>query len=122
MEGRLLVRGATRRCPRCGERDIFKGYFAMRDECPRCGLDLVREQGYYVGAMIVNIGAAELLALILIIIATIWTWPDIPVWEIVIIGVVVNLLFPIVFYPLTKTLWLAIDLAYFNKLDPEDVM
>ncbi|HLT18452.1 MAG TPA: DUF983 domain-containing protein [Thermomicrobiales bacterium] len=122
MEGRLLVRGATRRCPRCGERDIFKGYFAMRDECPRCGLDLVREQGYYVGAMIVNIAAAELLAIVLIIIATIWTWPDIPVWEIVIIGVVVNLLFPIVFYPLTKTLWLAIDLAYFNKLDPEDVM
>src|SRR5690606_33364456 len=109
MEGRLLVRGATRRCPRCGERDIFKGYFAMRDECPRCGLDLVREQGYYVGAMIVNIAAAELLAIVLIIIATIWTWPDIPVWEIVIIGVVVNLLFPIVFYPLTKTLWLAID-------------
>ena len=122
MEGRLLVRGATRRCPRCGERDIFKGYFAMRDECPRCGLDLVREQGYYVGAMIVNIAAAELLAIVLIIIATIWTWPDIPVWEIVIIGVVVNLLFPIVFYPLTKTLWLAIDLAYFHKLDPEDVM
>jgi uncharacterized protein (DUF983 family) len=122
MEGRLLTRGATRRCPRCGERDIFKGYFAMRDTCPRCGLDLVREQGYYVGAMIVNIGAAELLALILIIIATIWTWPDIPVWEIVIIGVGVNLLFPILFYPLTKTLWLAIDLAYFNKLDPEDVL
>ena len=122
MRGKLLLRGATRRCPRCGEWSIFNGYFRMKDECPRCGLDLKREEGYYVGGMTVNIGMAELLAIFFIIVAVIWTWPDIPVWTIVGIGVGFNLLFPIVFYPITKTFWLAFDLAFLNQIDHEDVL
>jgi len=121
METRLLFRGLTRRCPRCGEWRIFRGYFALKESCPRCGLDLVREEGYYVGAMTVNIVVAEILTVLLIAIVTIWTWPDLPVYELIAAGVGLNILFPIVFYPLTKTLWLAIDLAFFNRIDPDEV-
>lgn len=121
MQGRLLIRGLTRRCPRCGEWRIFDGYFALKDACPRCGLDLVREEGYYVGAMTVNIVTAELLTILIIAIVTIWTWPDLPVNTLIIAGIGVNILFPVLFYPLTKTLWLAIDLGFFNRIDPDDV-
>lgn len=121
MRERLLFRGLTRRCPRCGEWRIFRGYFALKETCPRCGLDLVREEGYYVGAMTVNIVVAEILTVLLIAIVTIWTWPDLPVYELIAAGVGLNILFPIVFYPLTKTLWLAIDLAYFNQIDPDEI-
>ncbi len=122
MRGRLLVRGATRRCPRCGERRVFDGYFALKDACPNCGLDLVREEGYYVGAMTVNIIAAELLAIFIIAVVVIWTLPDIPVNSLIIAGVAVSILFPVLFYPVTKTLWLGIDLAYFNQIDPDDIL
>jgi uncharacterized protein (DUF983 family) len=121
MRGTLLIRGLTRRCPRCGEWRIFSGYFALKDECPRCGLDLVREQGYYVGAMTVNIIAAELLAILIIVAVTIGTWPDLPVNALIIAGVGVNLLFPALFYPLTKTLWLGIDLGFLNQIDPDEM-
>jgi uncharacterized protein (DUF983 family) len=31
------------RCPRCGEGPIFAGLLTVREECPRCGLDLSAE-------------------------------------------------------------------------------
>jgi len=122
MKERLVLRGLTRRCPRCGEWKIFSGYFALKDACPRCGLDLVREEGYYVGAMTVNIVAAELLTVFLIAVVAIWTWPTLPVNPLIFTAVGVNLLFPVLFYPLTKTLWLAIDLGWFNRLDPDEML
>lgn len=121
MREQLLFRGLTRRCPRCGEWRIFSGYFALKDACPRCGLDLVREEGYYVGAMTVNIVVAETLTVLLIAIVTIWTWPEIPVNQLIVAAVGVNLLVPIISYPLTKTLWLAIDLGYLNRIDPDEM-
>lgn len=122
MHGRLLIRGLTRRCPRCGEWRIFNRFFAIKDACPRCGLDLVREEGYYVGAMTVNILVAELLTVFLIAVVTIWTWPNLPVNTLIFVAVGVNILIPVLFYPLTKTLWLAIDLGWFNQIDPDEMM
>ena len=121
MKERLLFRGLTRRCPRCGEWKIFSGYFALKDACPRCRLDLVREEGYYVGAMTVNIVVAELLTFALIAVVAIWTWPALPVNTLIIAAVGVNILFPVLFYPVTKTFWLAIDLGWFNQLDPDEM-
>jgi uncharacterized protein (DUF983 family) len=36
--GRVLRHGLHRRCPRCGEGPLFRGWFAMRDICSDCGL------------------------------------------------------------------------------------
>lgn len=121
MRERLLIRGLTRRCPRCGEWRIFNHFFALKDSCPNCGLDLVREEGYYVGAMTVNIIVAEILTVLLIAVVSIWTWPDIPVNPLVLSAVGFNILFVVLFYPLTKTIWIAIDLGWFNQLDPDEM-
>jgi uncharacterized protein (DUF983 family) len=37
---RALKRGFGRRCPRCGEGGVFRGYVKVRDACPACGLAL----------------------------------------------------------------------------------
>lgn len=120
MQGTLLFRGLTRRCPRCGEWGIFKGFFALKKECPRCHLDLEPEEGYYVGAMTIAILAAEALTVFLLVVAIILTWPELPVMPLIIIGVGANIIFPVVFYPISKTLWLAIDLAFFHRIDSRD--
>ena len=50
-----VVRRATHwRCPNCGRGRLFRGVFRMLSSCPECELSYFPEQGYYVGAMIIN--------------------------------------------------------------------
>jgi uncharacterized protein (DUF983 family) len=51
---RVLVRGARKRCPRCGERKIFDGFFRLTPRCPTCDLRFEREEGGFLGAMALN--------------------------------------------------------------------
>lgn len=50
----ILLRAAHWRCPNCGRGRLFRGVFRMLPVCPECGLSYFPEQGYYVGAMIIN--------------------------------------------------------------------
>src|SRR6476661_6235426 len=50
----ILGRAAHWRCPNCGRGRLFRGVFRMLRYCPECGLSYFPEQGYYVGAMIIN--------------------------------------------------------------------
>ena len=50
----ILRRSAHWRCPNCGRGRLFRGVFRMLSRCPECGLSYFPEQGYYVGAMIIN--------------------------------------------------------------------
>lgn len=50
-----IVRSAARwRCPHCDRGPLFRGVFRMLPRCPVCALSYFPEQGYYVGAMIIN--------------------------------------------------------------------
>lgn len=118
---KLFARGLTRRCPRCGEWDIFQGFFAHKMECPNCGLNLEPEEGYYVGAMTVNILCAEMMTVLLLVVAVIFTWPDLPLYPLIAVGIGANLIFPIVFYPVAKTVWMAIDLAFLRRMNPDEL-
>src|SRR5687768_5520972 len=46
----VLLRGARKRCPRCGERRIWDGWFALKVRCPRCDLRFEAELGGFLGA------------------------------------------------------------------------
>src|SRR5580704_6805985 len=50
----IVRRAAYLRCPNCGRGRLFRGVFRMLTHCPECGLSYFPEQGYYVGAMIIN--------------------------------------------------------------------
>ncbi|HEV7967148.1 MAG TPA: DUF983 domain-containing protein [Candidatus Acidoferrales bacterium] len=50
----IVRRAAHWRCPYCGRGRLFRGVFRMRSRCLECGLSYFPEQGYYVGAMIIN--------------------------------------------------------------------
>ena len=52
----IARRAARWRCPNCGRGALFRGVFRMLPRCPECGLSYFPEQGYYVGAMIINYG------------------------------------------------------------------
>lgn len=61
--------------------------------------------------MTLNIIATFIVALVAMSIAVLVTLPEIPVFRLVIVLVIVAVVLPLLFYPLTYTLWLAGDLA-----------
>lgn len=109
---RALTRGLRKRCPNCGTGGLFATYFTIRDRCPGCGLTFEREEGYWLGAMIVAIGVTEALFGIWFIGGMLITWPDVP-WTVLLIGgLVLNLVVPIAGYPWSKTVWMGLHMAF----------
>ena len=114
--GRMIRRALARHCPNCGSAGIFRGWFALRDRCPRCGHGYDREPGYWVMAIIINTAVTEAIFGIFFVGALIATAPDFPWAPLLLVAVLTNALVPLVFYPLSKTLWVAIDL-YMHPAD-----
>ena len=104
-----LVRGIRKRCPRCGERDTFLSWFRMRRACPRCEWRFEKEEGGYLGAMVLNYVVAIGLWIVVLVIGLVFTVPDVPVLPLTIVSVVVLVLVPLAFYPRSKTLWAAVE-------------
>lgn len=108
--GTLIGRGLRKRCPRCGQPKIFEGWFKLRPSCPRCGYRFEREEGYWVGAIIINTAVIESLFVLGFVVVLVATLPDVPWPPLLAVALVTNGLFPWLFYPFSKTLWMAIDL------------
>ena len=115
-----LVHAVRKRCPNCGEKKIWKSYGQMNETCPDCGLRFEREEGYWVGAMIVAIAIPIGLLLLVFVLPMIITWPDVPWMKLLIVAFVVLGLSPIVFYPHSKTIWMWLDLK-FNPARAEEL-
>lgn len=109
---RMLWRGVRRRCPRCGAGGVFASYFDLDERCHGCGLGFEREEGYWLGAMIINLVATEALFGLLLVGGMLLTWPTVPWTTLLVAGIAVNAVFPLAFYPWSKTLWLATDLLF----------
>src|ERR687897_2629020 len=108
---RLFWRAARLRCPNCGGGPLFVTWFRMRDRCPSCGLSLERgEEGYQVGSYMFNIIAAELIFAAAFFGIVLATWPNPPWLALQIGGVALLIVAPFLFYPFSKTLFLAFDL------------
>lgn len=109
----MLGRALRRRCPNCGAGDLFTSWVRMVPACPSCGLDLERkEEGYVVGAYMFNIIFAELVFGAVFVAVLVLLWPH-PPWELLTwTGAALMLLMPILFYPVSKTLFLAFDLVF----------
>jgi uncharacterized protein (DUF983 family) len=62
---RNAIRGALRlRCPYCQQgRVLARWPNKIFPECPRCGLSFFREQGYYIGGMIITYGLTLMIVI-----------------------------------------------------------
>ena len=100
------------RCPNWQGR-LFTSWLRMRERCPVCGLKLERgEEGYQVGSYMFNIIAAELVFAALFVGIVVFTWPSSP-WKLLEYGgIALMVIAPFVFFPFSKTLFLAFDLIF----------
>ncbi len=113
---KALITGVKLCCPRCGQRTLFRGAFAMNRDCAVCHLVFEREPGYFVGAIYINYAVTAVVAIVgflaLDACATLSVTSQIVLWSI--FGVA----FPLFFYRYSKSLWLAFD-HFVNPDDPD---
>ncbi len=111
---RILLRGMTKRCPRCGERDIFRRWLKIRDRCPRCRLRLEREEGGFLGAMTINYAVTTMLWIALLTGWLVVDLPDVRTVPLLVASLVLVGIFPLVFFPFSKTIWAALDFLIYR--------
>ena len=109
----LLGRGLVRRCPMCGSGGLFPSWFRMHDRCPSCRLRLDRgEHDFWAGAWMLNIVGVETVFVLLVALGVVVAWPDVS-WRLVTwLGVLGMIALPLLLFPSSRTLWLAIDLSF----------
>jgi uncharacterized protein (DUF983 family) len=115
-------RAALLRCPRCGGGRILRGWLKLQDRCPSCGLAFERGErsDFWIGAYVFNLVAGEVLAIGIPIVWMIATAPHQPWTEIEVVAIVLCIVLPLLFFPFSRTLWMAWDLS-FRPVEPGDV-
>ncbi len=108
---KLIRRGLVGACPACGARKQFRYWVKMNETCHRCGLTFERIEGHWIGAIGINTIVSFGILLLSLTVSFVVTIPDIPVVPLVIWHVLLAMLVPIIFFPISRTLWTAVDIA-----------
>lgn len=113
-KGAPSLREAFRRClrllcPACGRSSIVKKPFQIKHRCDSCQVYFKREEGFFVGAILINVVTTELAILLvyLMSMAVIGTYYQL----VIALLLVIALAFPVAFYHHSWSLWLTFDHA-----------
>lgn len=112
----MIMRGLTMRCAFCGAGGLFRSWLKMREVCPNCSHRFNQESGFFLGAYAINFAITEgllLLALIpYIVISAGNPQTSVPAGPFAAAALAGAILGPVVFYPFSRTLWVALDLIF----------
>jgi uncharacterized protein (DUF983 family) len=102
----VVSRGLRNRCPNCGGATLFREgtLFQTNSSCPRCGLMIERDEGFFIGSMSLNYGVT--LVLFLVPVMLLAYWGDIGITTAVVVAVVGSVGFPMLFYRSSRSWWL----------------
>jgi len=115
----MVSRALRRGCPSCGT-PAFTSWFTMRESCGGCGLAFEREPGYWVGAVTINTAVTFISFVTLFAALTFLNWPDVPWGLVMSVTVAVNVILPVVLYPISKTMWSALEMSW-HPLEPQEI-
>jgi len=104
---RVLGRCLRLRCPACGESTIASHPFHIRHHCPHCLALFKREEGFFVGAILANVVTTELVILVVCFFFLLIIGADYS--NVLILLFVMALIFPVLFYHHSWSLWLGFD-------------
>jgi uncharacterized protein (DUF983 family) len=97
---------------------MWVSWLKMAPRCASCGLAFDRgEPDHWLGAFAINWVAGEgIAAVVAIVVLAVW-WPNVVPGMLV--GIALALLMPLLFFPFSRTIWLAFDL-HFRPVEPGD--
>lgn len=119
----MLGRGLAMRCPWCGERHLFRGWFTIRERCPRCSLRFQPDEGDWLGAATLSYGVAGVVWIAMLIVWIARTLPDVEIVPLAIASVAVVAIVGLACSRPAKTTWAALQLILagaHRRLDPDD--
>lgn len=94
----------------------------MYERCPVCGLRYEREEGYWTGAVAVNLVATVILiAFALVPLAIVFASAHQPLFLFLLVSLPIPLIFPLLFFRHAKSLWINIDFLI-NPVEPDERM
>lgn len=117
---KMFFRGLTGRCAICGALRVSPSWIRVAPRCKRCNFPIERNEGHFVGAVGMNTIVTFGSILVTALVGTALTAPDVPVGTLSIITVAVGLTVSFVFFPISKTLWSAVDLMMVD-IEPGEV-
>jgi len=95
------------RCPHCGEGDLFSGIYRMNESCPQCGYSFLREDGYFMGSLVLTyFGTSAIMVVLLIALLFIAHWELAPTLGVCTFVIVFT---NPIFFRLGRALWLSLD-------------
>ena len=102
-----LLRCLRLRCPVCGRSSIVERPFKIKHHCPSCDALFMREAGFFVGAILVNVITTEFVILATYFICLVLVGFDYQ-WVLTVLFAAA-LLFPVAFYHHSWSIWLGFD-------------
>ena len=92
---------------------MFATWFRMVERCPGCRLRFERENDFFLGAYVINLAVTEgLLAIALLAyVFRLSADPDTDKLPVMVAAVILAVAGPALFFPFSRTIWAAIDLA-----------
>jgi uncharacterized protein (DUF983 family) len=110
---RNLACGLKLKCPNCGLGALYASLFRMNTSCRYCDLVFEREQGYFIGAVYINVIATETTLLLTLLIYGLITGTI--TTRILTVLFILGIALPFLFFHHSRSLWLAFD----HSLSPE---
>ena len=120
--GTMVKRGMVRHCPNCGGGHLFVHWFRMVERCPTCGIKFEREEGFFLGAFLINFAIGEGLIAVLLFgyVILLSANKDVSVPAFIAAGIAMSVVATLFFYPFSKTVWSALDIAM-KPLDDKEL-
>lgn len=108
----LFGRALRLRCPVCGRGALFRTWFGMYERCSSCDYRYDRgEEGYFTGAMAINLVATELVLAVVVIPLAVLLAARPGLLPLVIgLGITLPILLPVLGFRHTRSCWMALDL------------
>ena len=104
---KTIKRALTLRCPACGDSSIVRKPFHIKHHCDSCRALFKREEGFFVGAILMNVVVSELIILGVCFFALLLLGVDYE--NVLTVLFVVAILFPVLFFHHSWSFWLAFD-------------
>ena len=124
----LLGRALRLKCPNCGAAPVLeccrtvKAWGVVRARCTACHFRYERtDDHYFSGALFTNLFMSEVLFAFAFALTVILLWPDVPWDGMTYVAVAGAVLAPTLLYPISKVVWLTVDVLV-RPIMPQELL
>lgn len=102
----LFIRGLYSQCPNCGQAKLFKTPLRIHRYCPKCGMQIERGDGYYLGPLSINYSITVFTVVLPSLLLGFFGY--ITIKHALVVAFTGALLLPVLLYRLSWSCWLMI--------------